>query len=679
MKKLIAMILIVGVSVWGLVGSIALAQGNQRGLDPKNFDTTVSPCTDFYQYADGTWLKNNPVPAAYASWSVDNEMRDRNETLLKQILESSSADTKAPKGSNAQKIGDFYFAAMDTVDIEKSGTAPIKGELDRIAAIKTISDLQSTIMTFHKDGISSLFDCSSEQDMKNNTAVIAYATQGGLGLPDRDYYTKTDDESKALRGKYVAHVAAMFKLLGDAPDAAATEAQAVMNIETKLAEASLTNVELRDPNAYYNIMTVKDADKATPNFSWSVYFKTFDHPEIEKFSYAHPKFFARMDSLLTQVSLADWKSYLRWHVVHEYASYMSSAFVNESFQFYGTTLAGTKELRPRWKRALGTVNRQMGEALGQLYVKQAFPPAYKARALEMIENLRAALGERIKNLSWMSDATKQMALKKLATFTPKVGYPDKWRDYSSLEIDRSSYVANVRRAQAFEVKRNWNKIGKPVDRTEWGMSPQTINAYYNPLLNEICFPAAILQPPLFDGEADDALNYGATGATIGHEMTHGFDDEGSQFDAEGNLKNWWTDADRKEFEARAQKLVEQYNGYVVVDSAHINGKLTLGENIGDLGGLLVAYDALERALAGKERKPIDGFTPEQRFFLSFAQEWRTNQRPEAQKLQVNTDPHSPAKFRCNGTVSNMPAFYKAFGCKTGDALIRNDTAMVKIW
>lgn len=676
MKQAVLVVLLLGLAA---TGSSVVASGNERGIDPDNFDTTVSPCQDFFQYANGTWLKNNPVPAAYSSWSVDNEIRDRNEVMLKEILESAASNTNAPRGSNLQKIGDFYAAALDSIGIEKGGITPLKYAFDRIAAIKSLADLQTAVARFHTDNVSVIFDCGADQDLKDATTIIIYATQGGLGLPDRDYYTRTDDESKALRDKYVAHVASMLTLLGDAPENARTAAGAIMGIETRLAEVSLTNVEQRDPNTYYNMVSVPEADQATPHFSWSNYFAAVGHPETQRFSYAHPKFFACMDSLLSSVSLASWKDYLRWHVVHAYAGYLSSPFVNENFDFYSKTLSGSKELRPRWKRVLSNINYMMGEALGQLYVERAFPPSYKERALELVSNLRLALGERIKSLPWMSDSTKELALKKLSTFTVKIGYPDKWRDYSALTIDRTSYLENVRRARAFEYQRQMNKIGKPVDRTEWGMPPQTINAYYSPQLNEICFPAAILQPPLFDGEMDDAVNYGATGATIGHELSHGFDDEGSQFDAEGNLKNWWSEADRKEFDARADKLVRQFDGYVAVDSLHVNGKLTLGENIGDLGGLLVAYDALEHALAGKEKKLIDGFTPEQRFFLSFAQEWRTNERPEGLKLQVNTDPHSPAKFRCNGTVSNMPAFFEAFGCKSGDAQVRSDTTLVRIW
>ncbi len=662
-----------------LIAATAFAGGNERGLDRANLDTTVSPCVDFYQYANGNWLKNNPIPAAYSAWGIDQEMKERNDNLLKSVLETAAADTKAPKGSNQQKIGDFYATAMDTVKIEADGIKPLQPDFDRIAAIASIKDLQNAIDYFHATGDQMLFGADADQDMKNSTQVIAYCVQAGLGMPDRDYYTRTDSNSVVLRDKYVAHVANMLKLLGDKPEDAAAEAKAIMNIETKLAEASLTNVEQRDPYSWYNMVTVAAADKMTPNFSWTEYFKAVGHPEVQQFSYAHPKFFARMDTLLSTVSIADWKAYLRWHLIHQSAPYLGSAYVNENFDFYARTLRGAKELRPRWKRMLDMTSGAMGEALGEVYVAKAFPPKSKERAKEMIENLRVAFKARIQNLPWMSDATKKMAIEKLAAFTPKVGYPDKWRDYSALTIDRSSFVENGRRADEFEFKRRMNKIGKPVDRTEWGMSPQTINAYYNPLMNEIVFPAAMLQPPVFDGDMDDAVNYGAMGAIIGHEMSHGFDDMGCQYDAQGNLKNWWTDTDKKEFDARAEKLVAQFNSYIAIDTIHCNGKLTLGENIGDLGGLLIAYDALQLALKGKSRKDIDGFTPEQRFFLSWAQSWRVNMRPEMERLQTLTNEHSLAKNRTNGPLSDMPEFFKAFGCKDGSQMVRTQQDIVQIW
>jgi putative endopeptidase len=529
------------------------------------------------------------------------------------------------------------------------------------------------------EGGSAAFGLGVFQDLQDSTRYIVYATQAGLGLPDRDYYTRTDEESAKLREKYVTHVAAMLQLLGDAERPAKEAAEAILALETRLANASLTNVELRDPANYYNLKTLAEADALTPAFSWSALFRHLGEPDVANFSYAHPKFFAEMNTALGDVPLPTWKSYLRWQLVNEAAPYLSAVFVERDFDFYGRTLQGSKELRPRWKRAIDQTSNSLGEALGEVYVERAFPPATKQRADEMIENLRGAIGARMAGLDWMSEETRRQALAKLATFVSKIGYPDRWRDYSALSIGRGSYLANVRAGNAFEVRRNLDKLGQPIDRNEWGMAPQTINAYYNPLQNEIVFPAAIMQPPMFDGSADDAVNYGAMGGVIGHEFMHGFDDQGSRFDAQGNMKSWWTSEDRQGFEARTKKLVAQYGGYVAVDDLKVNGELTLGENIGDLAGLTMAYHALQNALAGKPRAELDGFTPEQRFFLSWAQGWRRNYRPEALKLQVNTDPHSPSKFRVLGPIANMPEFAAAFGCKDGDPMVLPAAERAVIW
>lgn len=661
-----------------LLAGIAVAQTNERGLDRRNMDTTVSPCDNFFQYANGTWLKNNPIPAAYSSWSAWHEMQERNSKMLHEILENA-AKANAPKGSSTQKIGDFFYAAMDTNSIEAAGATPLKADLDRIAGLKNTDDLINLITEYQSQGIGVLFDADPEADFKNSSMEILFASQGGLGLPDRDYYTKTDSESQKIRDEYVQHMVNLFKLVGDDAGVAAKEAQAVLGLETKLAEASLTNVELRDPAASYNVISVAKADSLTPVFSWTRYLKAMGLPSITSFSYCHPKFFAEMNSLLQSASLDDWKAYLKAHVVGAASPYLSSAFVKENFHFYDSTLQGSKELLPRWKRALSSTNRALGEVLGELFVEKVFPPEAKARALELIKNLQTALGKRIEAVAWMSDATKKAALGKLAAFTPKIGYPDKWRDYSKLDITRDSYLANVRRGRAFAKRFDLDKVGKPVDKTEWGMTPQTINAYYNPLQNEIVFPAAILQPPFFDAKADDALNYGAIGSVIGHEMTHGFDDQGSQFDATGNMTNWWTTADKDQFGKRTTMLADQYSTYTVADGAHVNGKLTLGENIADLGGILVAFDAFKIALAAKPEGKIDGFTPEQRFFLSFAQLWRENARPQMLKLLVNTDPHSPAMWRVNGTLTNVPGFAAAFNCASGKTMVNVDSSMVRIW
>jgi putative endopeptidase len=661
------------------LGMSALAETNSHGLDRANMDTSYSPCENFYMYANGNWLKTNPIPAAYSSWSVWNEIYDRNSDILKKILEESSADPNLKPGSVRQKVGDFYYTAMDTTTIDKLGASPLDADLKMIDAIKTPQDLEKLIAHYHELGIGVVFDIGAEQDMKNSEQTIAYATQGGLGLPDRDYYTKTDSESQKIREEYVDHIAKMLQLLGESEMKSKSDAQQIMSIETKLAEASLTNVELRDPNSYYNVMTVKDADAKTPHFSWTTYFQDIGLPQITSFSYAHPKFFNTMDSLIANMPVEDWKPYMRWHILDNAAPNLSSPFVNEDFAFGGTILTGAKELRPRWKRVLSKENRYLGEALGQLFVQKAFSPEAKAKALDLVNHLRASLKVRLTNLTWMSDSTKQKALDKFNALNEKIGYPDKWRDYSKLDIDRKSFFGNIRRAVEFETRRNFNKIGKPVDRTEWGMNPQTVNAYYNPLMNEVVFPAAILQPPFFDPKADDAVNYGSIGCVIGHELTHGYDDEGRQFDAKGNLENWWTDADKKKFESHTERLVKQFDSYVAVDSMHINGQLTLGENIADLGGVTISYYALESVLGDGPRTKIDGFTPEQRFFLAWAQTWRTNQRPQEMKLQINTDPHSPSMFRVNGPLSDLKEFQKAFNCSSGDAMVRADSSRVVIW
>jgi len=516
---------------------------NERGLDRRNMDETVDPCGDFYQYANGNWFERNPIPAEYSVWSISNEMRERNNVLLREILEDA-AGAGAPRGSNKQKVGDFWTSGMDTEGIEKKGAAPLAADMERIDNAESLNDLQAIVNDLHLEGIAVLFDFAIEQDLKNSDQYILYATQGGLGLPDRDYYIREDEEAAELREKYVAHVSAMLQLLGDPAEDATAAAEVNLALETRLARASLTRVELRDPANYYNIETVSGADAATPNFSWSRFLASMGLGKMESFSYAHPEFFAEMNTMLSEVPLGDWKNYVRFHLVSQLAPYLSDEFVNEDFAFFGRTLEGTEELRPRWKRVIIQTSRSMGEALGQVYVERAFPPKTKQRADEMIENLRATVKTRIQALEWMGDDTKARALEKLAAFTSKIGYPDQWRDYSALEISAGDYVANVRAGNAFEVRRNLNKIGEPIDRKEWGMPPQMINAYYHPLLNEIVFPAAIMQPPFFDGEIDDAVNYGGMGSVIGHEFMHGFDDQGSKFAANGNMENWCTDEDR---------------------------------------------------------------------------------------------------------------------------------------
>jgi putative endopeptidase len=667
--------------ILALAASVATAgdhQTNEHGLDRRNMDLSADACVDFYQYANGQWLERNPIPEEYSSWGISHEMYERNLALLREIMEEA-AKTNAPKGTNQQKVGDFWHTGMHTKSIEAQGLEPLKADLERVDSIETFEDVAAIVRDLHAEGVAALFDQGIFQDLKNSEQYLYYAVQGGLGLPDRDYYTRENEESAKLREQYVAHVSTMLQLMGDDVEKADAAATSILALETRLAAASMTNVELRDLNNYYNIETLKSADEKTPNFSWSRYFERLGLGEMENFSYAQPDFFAEMNTLLEESDLDTWKAYLRWNLINNFSPYLSDVFVEQDFEFYGKTLRGTEELQPRWKRVVAKTSSSLGEALGQVYVERAFPPQTKARADEMIENLRTTVGLRIKNLDWMSDETKKQALTKLAAFTSKIGYPDEWRDYSKLDIERESYVANVRAANVFEMQRNLDKIGQPIDRNEWGMSPQTVNAYYSPVMNEIVFPAAIMQPPMFDGEADDAINYGAMGSVIGHEFMHGFDDKGSTFDASGNMENWWTDEDKKLFEERTKILIDQFGGFVAVDDLHVNGELTLGENIGDLAGLTMAYYALQTALEGKNPGEIDGFTPEQRFFLSWAQGWRKNYRPEALKLQVNTDPHSPAKFRVNGPLANMPEFAAAFSCEEGDPMALPADQRAEIW
>lgn len=667
-------------SVLLLAFSVATIFGQTgHGFDLTSLDKNTAACTDFYQYANGGWLTANPIPAAYSSWGVGNILNEKNRDVLHDILEAAAKNTNAPKGSSEQKVGDYYASCMDEAKIEAQGAKPLKTNFDRIAAIKDQQSLQDVIAHFHSMGLHPLFNSDSTQDFKNSGEVTFEVYQGGLGLPDRDYYTKTDEKSKTIRDEYLKHVARMFVLLGDDPAKANTEAQTVMAIETKLAEASLTRVELRDPEKLYHRMTVAQMKDLGTTYDWPAYMQKLGVNQQAPVNVATPEFFKAINQQLTSVPLSDWQTYLRWHLINNAASALSSNFVDEDFNFKGKILQGAKENLPRWKRCVAATDRALGEALGEVYVKKAFPPAAKARALDMVRNLEAALKTDISTLSWMGDATRKQAIVKLDAFMNKIGYPDKWRDYSSLQIDRDAYVDNRFRSSAFETRRDLNKILRPVDRAEWGMSPPTVNAYYNPQNNEIVFPAGILQPPYFDPDADDAYNYGSMGSIIGHEMTHGFDDQGRQFDSTGNLTNWWTDADLKSFNERAECVINQFNGFEVESGLHENGKLVVGESIADLGGLVVAYAAFQKAMEGKPRKTIDGFTPEQRFFLGYARGWATNMRPELARLLVNVDPHPIPKFRVNGPLSNMPQFAGAFSCKVGDAMVRPEKDRCQIW
>ncbi len=652
---------------------------NIQGIDIADFDTTVIPQNNLFEFANGGWIKNNPIPPSERYWGVYSVLQNDNYKKLKKVMEEAAENNNAEKGSNQQKLGDFYFSGMDTVSIEKEGINPLKHEFDRINNIKNTRDLINVITLYQTYRVSPLFDFYVEQDLKNSEQQVPYLSQGGLGLPDRDYYLKTDSESVKIRKEYIQHIANMFKLLGDQSETAENEAQNIMNLETKLAKVSLTNIQQRDPYAVYHKYTLQELNKLTPEFNWTNYFDKIGAKNVDYVIVDNADFFKLVNNELKNTSLNDWKNYLRWNLISTFANDLNSKFVNEHFHFYGTVLNGITQIKPRWKRIIQAADRSIGEILGQEYVKENFTPETKARCLKLVNNLFKVFGERIKNLEWMSPETKEKALHKLNTMVKKIGYPDKWRDYSKLEIDRGPFVLNQLRANIFRFNYMLNKIGKPVDKTEWGMTPQTVNAYYNPSMNEVVFPAGILQPPLFDPNADDAVNYGETGATIGHEMTHGFDDEGRQFDAEGNLKDWWTKSDAEQFKKRAEVMIKQFDNYVVLDSLHVNGKLTLGENIADLGGLIIAHEAFKLTDEYKSNKKIGGYTPDQRFFIAYAQSWKGHTRNAALRTQVLTDPHAPDFLRANSPVSNMASFYKAFDVKQNDKMYIPDSLRVNIW
>jgi putative endopeptidase len=655
-------------------------------IDPANMDPRAKPGDDFYQYANGGWLERTPIPPEYSRWGSFQELIERNYATLHGILEESRVRVtkgEAAVGNVWQLVGQFYASGMNEEQIDSAGAAPLQPILDEIARISDRKQLAAVLGHLHKLGIGALFDITAGQDAKDSTNQIAIISQGGLGLPDRDYYLK-EGESQ-MRDQYAEHVAKMFQLLGDSAEKASAKAKQVLAFETELAKASKSRVELRDPEANYHRMSVADLAKTTVGFDWPSYFQALgiSDEQLSKMDVQQPEFFQRAAQLAANASMDDWQTYLRWQLLHATAQDLSAPFVDENFRFFKQKLTGVKEMLPRWKRILQEVDHNIGEALGQLYVEKKFTPEAKRRALVMVNDLKSALRDKIQNLDWMGSETRAAALKKLDAFGVKIGYPDKWRDYSGLEIKPQPHVLNVLAASSFEVKRQLAKIGKPVDRTEWGVSPSTVNAYYNPNLNEIVFPAGILQPPFFDAGADDPVNYGGIGAVIGHEMTHGFDDQGRKYDAEGNLKNWWTPEDARRFQERAQKIVQQFDDYVVVDNLHINGQLTEGENIADLGGVKIAYAALDKALsrksASEQDEKIDRFSPKQRFFLSWAQVWRTNTRHETSRLLLQIDPHSPGKFRVNGPFSNLPEFALAFGVPDGSPMIRGAGERVQIW
>jgi putative endopeptidase len=677
MKKLLFFIVSVALAASAQTEKPLTSFPYTPGLDVTSMDRSADPCVDFYQYSCGGWMKKNPIPADQANWSVYGKLYQDNQQFLWGILDQLSKQTSG-RNANQQKIGDYFGACMDEATVNKLGAKPLQPYLDRIAGMNSSKDLPDVLAHLHSSFESGglFFGFGSNQDFENSQNVIAFAEAGGLGLPDRDYYTKDDSKSVDIRKQYLAHVQKMFELLGDQPAAAQAEAAKVMEIETALAKASLTRVERRDPYKLFHKVDFKGLQAMTPDFDWAIYIREMGLAPQDTFNVTQPAFYAEVDKQVKTLGVGDIKTYLRWHTVHAAAPHLSDEFVNENFNFFSKTLRGVPQLRPRWKRCVGLVDGQLGEALGQEFIARAFSPELKQKTLLMTTQIEQAMAEDIKTLTWMGPATKQQALEKLHTIVNKIGYPDQWRDYSSVDIKAGDFAGNVLRANLFETKRDLNKIGKPLDRGEWGMTPPTVNAYYNGQMNDINFPAGVLQPPLYDPKMDDAPNYGDTGGTIGHELTHGFDDEGRQFDAHGNLKDWWTKDDAKNFTDRAQCVVDQYAQYTVVDEIKINSKLTEGEDLADLGGLILAWMAWKDQTKDMRPEARDGLSPEQRFFVGYAQWACEVNRPENLRMSAITDPHSPGKYRVNGLAVNMEQFQQAFGCKAGQPMVRENRCRV---
>lgn len=664
-----------------VIGSILSGcSGNEtkQPLDLSGIDSTASPTNNFFQYANGTWLKNTEIPASQSGWGSFYKVRDNALHNMKVILDSVANVSDAEEGSVEQQIGDLYTSAMDSTAIEKAGTDPLQDDLDKISAIDSKKDLLDEVVREYKNGVRTLFSFSVRPDDKSSMVERAHFNQGGLGLPNRDYYFKSDDKSKKIRKKYHEYVANILQMTGTEKDAAANDADALISLEKRMADASKPPVKLRNPRENYHLYSVSKFDEMTPNMDWQ---GTIDAMNlgVDTVQVGQPEFYKRLSDLVDSKSLDVWKDYLRFHLVNNYASWLNDDIAAAHFDFYNRLLNGQKEPKKRWKRVSNMVNYSLGDALGKAYVDRYFPPEAKDYMEGMVDNLQGTYRKRIKNLDWMTDSTKTKALGKLDAFAKKIGYPDEWKDYSSINITDDNIIQNLENIGTWQYKYNVDKLDEPVDRSEWSMTAPTVNAYYNPSFNEIVFPAGILQPPFYYQEADDAVNYGAIGAVIGHEMTHGFDDQGSQYDKVGNLNNWWTKKDRKQFEKRTQQVVEQYNNYTILDSLHINGELTQGENIADIGGLAITYAAFQKTDQAKSGKKINGLTPDQRFFMAFAQVWRIKNTPERLRFRINNDPHSPEKYRVIGPTSNMQPFYDAYGVEAGDNMYRPDSMRVHIW
>ncbi|MBN2638811.1 MAG: M13 family metallopeptidase [Bacteroidales bacterium] len=681
MKKLLSIPLALAM-IWAL-GSCNQQPKKQTGMNeainPANMDKNILPGNNFYEYVNGNWIKDHPVPPEYSSYGAFTVLYENNEKELKDLIDEISKKKDAPMGSIDQKIRDFFNSGMDTAQINAAGIKPIEPELQTIQNIKTKKELDAEIAKLHTMRVHPLFFFYAGADEKNSSMEIANLHQGGLGLPDVDYYLKDDAPIKKIREAYKQYIARLFELKGDSGKEAQKAANTVLDIETQLAKVSFTRLERRVPENNYNKMPLAQLEKISPDFDWSVYFAALGLKNPGDINVSQLRFFEGISKLMKEIPLSQWKTYLEWKMLDDAAPFLSEPFVEAQFDFFGKTLSGQQEMRPRWKRVLGVTSGNMGEALGKLYVEKYFPPESKKRMLELVENLRAAFAERIKKLDWMSEGTKEKALEKLEAITVKIGYPDKWRDYSALQIIPDNYFQNLVNASKFSFEYNLEKVGKPVDKSEWGMTPQTVNAYYNPSNNEIVFPAGILQPPFFNKDADDAVNYGAIGVVIGHEMTHGFDDQGRKYDKEGNMNDWWTKEDAERFAKKTAELAKEYDNYTLLDSLHVNGEMTMGENIADLGGLNISHDALMRALNGKTPKPIQGFTADQRFFLSYATIWRQSIRPKELAKRLKTDVHSPAEARVNIPPFNMDVFYKDFDIKAGEKLYIAPDDRVKIW